>query len=147
MFNVFLLVMLICSVNVSKAQQFDSSAVNNQDLTSAPAAVIQATDERLRNLNSVSNRNNGQIPLVQKSPSKMDSSETMDNLNMGLDPDSLDNLMVEEEGYWREVKAIIGGVLGFWGGVGGLGTMFLIVVLSQRYCCKDDDDDKGDGDG
>ena len=73
----------------------------------------------------------------------MDSSETMDNLNMGLDPDSLDNLMVEEEGYWREVKAIIGGVLGFWGGVGGLGTMFLIVVLSQRYCCKEDDDDKG----
>ena len=41
MFNVFLLVMLICSVNVSKAQQFDSSAVNNQDLTSGPAAVIQ----------------------------------------------------------------------------------------------------------
>ena len=41
MFNVFLLVMLICSVNVSKTQQFDSSAVNNQDLTSAPAAVIQ----------------------------------------------------------------------------------------------------------
>jgi len=147
MFNVFLLVMLICSVNVSKAQQFDSSAVNNQDLTSAPAAVIQATDERLRNLNGVTNRNNGQIPLVQKSPSKMDSSETMDNLNMGLDPDSLDNLMVEEEGYWLEVKAIIGGVLGFWGGVGGLGAMFLVVVLSQRYCCKDDDDDKGDGDG
>jgi len=147
MFNVFLLVMLICSVNVNKAQQFDSSAVNNQDLTSAPAAVIQATDERLRNLNGVTNRNNGQIPLVQKSPSKMDSSETMDNLNMGLDPDSLDNLMVEEEGYWLEVKAIIGGVLGFWGGVGGLGAMFLVVVLSQRYCCKDDDDDKGDGDG
>jgi len=147
MFNVFLLVMLICSVNVSKAQQFDSSAVNNQDLTSAPAAVIQATDERLRNLNGVTNRNNGQIPLVQKSPTKMDSSETMDNLNMGLDPDSLDNLMVEEEGYWLEVKAIIGGVLGFWGGVGGLGAMFLVVVLSQRYCCKDDDDDKGDGDG
>ena len=43
MFNVFLLVMLIWSVNVSKAQQFDSSAVvnNNQDLTSASAAVIQ----------------------------------------------------------------------------------------------------------
>lgn len=109
--------------------------------------LFPATDERLRNLNGVTNRNNGQIPLVQKSPSKMDSSETMDNLNMGLDPDSLDNLMVEEEGYWLEVKAIIGGVLGFWGGVGGLGTMFLVVVLSQRYCCKDDDDDKGDGDG
>ena len=45
MFNVFLLVMLICSVNVSKTQQFDSSAVNNQDLTSAPAAVIQGKDK------------------------------------------------------------------------------------------------------
>ena len=41
MFNVFLLVMLIWSVNVTKAQQFDSTAVNNQDLTSASAAVIQ----------------------------------------------------------------------------------------------------------
>lgn len=50
----------------------------------------------------------------------------------------------DEEGYWREVKAIIGGVLGFWGGVGGLGTMFLVVVLSQRYCCRKDDD-KDDG--
>ena len=47
MFNVFLLVMLICSVNVSKTQQFDSSAVNNQDLTSAPAAVIQGKDKAL----------------------------------------------------------------------------------------------------
>ena len=46
MFNVFLLVMLICSVNVSKTQQFDSSAVNNQDLTSAPAAVIQGIHNR-----------------------------------------------------------------------------------------------------
>ena len=31
-----------------------------------------------------------------------------------------------DEGYWREVKAIIGGVLGFWGGVGSLGTLFLV---------------------
>ena len=45
MFNVFLLVMLIWSVNVSKAQQFDSAVVNNQDLTSASAAVIQGKDE------------------------------------------------------------------------------------------------------
>jgi len=59
----------------------------------------------------------------------------------------LDNLLVsEEENYWREVKAIIGGVLGFWGGVGGLGTIFLVIVLSQRYCCKEDDS-KDDGDG
>jgi len=148
MFNVFLLVMLIWTVNVSKAQQFDSSAVvNNQDLTSASAAVIQATDKRLRNLNGVtSNRVNGQVPLVQKSPLDPSGSNSDPN-GLGMDGDaSLDNFMVDEEGYWREVKAIIGGVLGFWGGVGGLGTMFLVVVLSQRYCCKKDDD-KDDGDG
>ena len=44
-----------------------------------------------------------------------------------------------------KVKAIISGVLGFWGGVGGLGAMFLVIVLSQRYCCKDEDDGKEDG--
>jgi len=146
MFNVFLLVMLIWSVNVSKAQQFDSSAVvNNQDLTSASAAVIQATDKRLSNLNGVTGSHNGQAPLVQKSP--LDPSNPN---SLGMDESdssaTLDNFMVDEEGYWREVKAIIGGVLGFWGGVGGLGTMFLVVVLSQRYCCKKDDD-KDDGDG
>ena len=68
------------------------------------------------------------------------------DLQMDGDSAPLDNFLVDEEGYWREVKAIIGGVLGFWGGVGGLGTMFLVVVLSQRYCCKKDDD-KDDGDG
>ncbi len=52
----------------------------------------------------------------------------------------------EDEAFWREVKAIIGGVLGFWGGVGSLGTLFLVVVLSQRYCCRKDDD-KDDADG
>lgn len=155
MFNVFLLVMLIWSVNVSKAQQFDSSAVNNQDLTSASAAVIQATDKRLRNLNGVTGNRNGQVPLVQKSP--LDPSSVSINSGSNSNPNglsmdgsdgsaTLDNFMVDEEGYWREVKAIIGGVLGFWGGVGGLGTMFLVVVLSQRYCCKKDDD-KDDGDG
>jgi len=145
MFNVFLLVMLIWSVNVSKAQQFDSAVVNNQDLTSASAAVIQATDKRLSNLNGVTGNRNGQAPLVQKSP--LDPSNP-NGLRMDESDSSatLDNFMVDEEGYWREVKAIIGGVLGFWGGVGGLGTMFLVVVLSQRYCCKKDDD-KDDGDG
>merc|ERR1719412_2580192 len=44
-----------------------------------------------------------------------------------------------DEGYWREVKAIIGGVLGFWGGIGSLGTLFLVVVMSKRYCCRDVD--------
>merc|ERR1719288_595725 len=34
-----------------------------------------------------------------------------------------------DEGYWREVKAIIGGVLGFWGGIGSLGTLFFVVVM------------------
>merc|ERR1712025_1457088 len=136
--------------NIIKTQQFDSSAVvNNQDLTSASAAVIQATDKRLRNLNGVTGNRNGQVPLVQKSP--LDPSGSNSNPNgLGMDGSdgsaTLDNFMVDEEGYWREVKAIIGGVLGFWGGVGGLGTMFLVVVLSQRYCCKKDDD-KDDGDG
>ena len=51
-----------------------------------------------------------------------------------------------DDGYWKEIKAIIGGVLGFWGGVGSLGTIFLIVVLSQRYCCREEDDkDEADG--
>lgn len=52
-----------------------------------------------------------------------------------------------DEGYWREVKAIIGGVLGFWGGIGSLGTLFLVVVMSKRYCCRDVDDKEGDKDG
>ena len=29
-----------------------------------------------------------------------------------------------------------GGVLGFWGGVGSMGAVFLLVVLTQRYCCR-----------
>ena len=28
-----------------------------------------------------------------------------------------------------------GGVLGFWGGVGSLGTVFLLILLSKKYCC------------
>ena len=36
----------------------------------------------------------------------------------------------------EEFKAILGGVLGFWGGVGSMGTVFLLVVLTQRYCCR-----------
>ena len=51
------------------------------------------------------------------------------------------------EGYWREVKAIIGGVLGFWGGIAGLGTLFLVVVMSKRYCCREGEDKENDKDG
>ena len=35
----------------------------------------------------------------------------------------------------KELYVIPGGVLGFWGGVGSLGTMFLMILLSQKYCC------------
>ena len=56
------------------------------------------------------------------------------------------NGIVDNEDYWREVKAIVGGVLGFWGGVGSMGTLFLVIVISQRYCCRKDDDEK-DGEG
>jgi len=47
--------------------------------------------------------------------------------------------MVELDQTWPlsdEFKAILGGVLGFWGGVGSMGTVFLLVVLTQRYCCR-----------
>ena len=39
--------------------------------------------------------------------------------------------MLSDGDYWLEIKAIIGGVLGFWGGVGGLGSLILVIVLSQ----------------
>ena len=99
---------------------------------------FSANDKRLRNVNGVTNPNGGAVPPpVQRTPL---SDPDMDN-------ESLDNSRnSENEGYMREVKAIIGGVLGFWGGVGGLGTMFLVVVLSQRYCCKENEG-KDDGDG
>lgn len=57
-------------------------------------------------------------------------------------PDPLD--VDENEAFWREVKAIIGGVLGFWGGVGAMGSVFLMLVLTQRYCCIDDEKDEFD---
>lgn len=77
-----------------------------------------------------------QSPTSDPSSSvKMDEFDS-DNMLVGTDP---------EENYWREVKAIIGGVLGFWGGVGGLGTVFLVLVLSQRYCCKNNDEKDEDG--
>jgi len=108
MFNVFLLVMLVWSVHVAKAQQFDSSVVHSPELASASAAVIQGTDKRIRNLNGVTNKNrggSGPPVVVQRSPMsdpemEGDTSQILDNF--------------DEEGYWREVKAIIGGVLGFY---------------------------------
>jgi hypothetical protein len=56
------------------------------------------------------------------------------------------NTDAEDEMYWRQVKAIIGGVIGFWGGVGSMGSLFLGAVLTQRYCCRKDDD-KDDPEG
>jgi len=38
--------------------------------------------------------------------------------------------------YTNELKAIVGGVLGFWGGVGTMGTLFLIILLANKYCCR-----------
>jgi len=96
---------------MTEAQQFEhkkSSKANNlndqQELTSSSAAVIQANDKRLRNVNGVTNPNGGAVPPpVQRTPL---SDPDMDN-------ESLDNSRnSENEGYMREVKAIIGGVLG-----------------------------------
>ena len=75
-----------------------------------------------------------------------DSHETNDNfqdvLNTSIITDDPENMTDTHPGYWQEIKAIIGGVLGFWGGVGGLGAIFLTVVISQRYCCRKEEDEK-----
>jgi len=47
--------------------------------------------------------------------------------------------------YSKDFKAIIGGVLGFWGGVWFLGLVFMVALMAQKYCCdtgqrKDDID-------
>jgi hypothetical protein len=38
-----------------------------------------------------------------------------------------------------------GGVLGFWGGVGSMGTLFLVILMTQKYCCRSSEnkDDNG----
>ena len=49
------------------------------------------------------------------------------------------SVVVEADNNWPlsdDFKAILGGVLGFWGGVGSMGTVFLLVVMTQRYCCR-----------
>ena len=38
--------------------------------------------------------------------------------------------------------AILGGVLGFWGGVGSMGTLFLMVLMAQRFFCRRREDKK-----
>merc|ERR1711936_610237 len=69
MVNIFLLIILVWSVHMTEAQQFEhkkSSKTNNlndqQELTSSSAAVIQANDKRLRNVNGVTNPNGGAVP-------------------------------------------------------------------------------------
>ena len=100
-------------------------------LLSSIFLFVTANDKRLRNVNGITNPDGGAVPPpVQRAPMS--------------DPDPDLSPPTNEEGYMREVKAIIGGVLGFWGGVGGLGTMFLVVVLSQRYCCKENDGKDGE---
>ena len=66
--------------------------------------LFSANDKRLRNVNGVTNPNGGAVPPpVQRTPL---SDPDMEN-------ESLDNSRnSENEGYMREVKAIIGGVLG-----------------------------------
>jgi hypothetical protein len=116
--------------------------LRNFTLSKIMIFILANDANRVRKLNGVTQRDGvsgatgGGTPPVLKPPSLSD--RTGKSSNTGL---------VDDEGYWREVKAIIGGVLGFWGGVGGLGTMFLVIVLSQRYCCKKDDGKHDDGDG
>jgi hypothetical protein len=43
------------------------------------------------------------------------------------------------------ISVLSGGVLGFWGGVGSMGTLFLVILMTQKYCCRSSDnkDDSG----
>ena len=50
----------------------------------------------------------------------------------------------EEQAVWpvQECIAILGGVLGFWGGVGSMGTIFLLILMTQRFFCRRREDKK-----
>ena len=43
---------------------------------------------------------------------------------------------------YREIIAIAGGVLGFWGGVWCLGIVFLLSLMLQRSSCRKGEDRK-----
>lgn len=51
---------------------------------------------------------------------------------------------LEEKVVWpvQELVAILGGVLGFWGGVGSMGALFLLVLMTQRFFCRRREDKK-----
>jgi len=48
------------------------------------------------------------------------------------------NMEDKERDDWpeKEIFAILGGVLGFWGGVWCLGIIFLMVLMAQRVVCR-----------
>jgi len=54
---------------------------------------------------------------------------------------------LEEKVVWpvQELVAILGGVLGFWGGVGSMGALFLLVLMTQRFFCRRSREDKKEG--
>ena len=43
---------------------------------------------------------------------------------------------------YREIIAIAGGVLGFWGGVWCLGIVFLLTLMVQRSSCRNREERK-----
>ena len=38
-----------------------------------------------------------------------------------------------------------GGVLGFWGSIGSMGAVFLLVLLSRMFCCRKKTEEDEDG--
>ena len=48
----------------------------------------------------------------------------------------------DEDWPYREMIAIAGGVLGFWGGVWCLGIIFLLSLMMQRSSCRKKDERK-----
>eukprot|EP00090_Calanus_glacialis_P008308 TRINITY_DN16618_c0_g1_i2.p1 TRINITY_DN16618_c0_g1~~TRINITY_DN16618_c0_g1_i2.p1 ORF type:complete len:103 (-),score=26.67 TRINITY_DN16618_c0_g1_i2:201-509(-) len=46
------------------------------------------------------------------------------------------NTKEREDWPQKEIFAILGGVLGFWGGVWCLGIIFILVLMAKRVACK-----------
>jgi len=69
-------------------------------------------------------------------------SSTVSTTSSTTEPAKLPAL--EEKVVWpvQELVAILGGVLGFWGGVGSMGALFLLVLMTQRFFCRRREDKK-----
>lgn len=141
-FHVFIIIVISCMTEFV-------SALNGSSRNGGVAGGVQRSNsipqdgpyKNAQSAASVSNIVNGHYQPLEEDEEAPPISILADSRHFASTIDDND------EGYWREVKAIIGGVLGFWGGIGSLGTLFLVVVMSKRYCCRDVDDKEDAKDG